>query len=307
MAEVMTVLGPVDDRDLGITLPHEHLLLDLFRVYQPHRELLMNDRELAAAELSRFADHGGGCLVEVTTPDLGRDPLGLAEISQAAGVHVVMGTGRYREPFYEPEIWQRSTAQLAHELISEISSGTADGVRPGIIGELGTDAGHLSPVEERCHRAAARAQLETGLALTTHSLAQPVGLAQIEIFVEEGVHPGRIVIGHCDTVRSPDYRYQLELLDRGAWVQLDTVRGVSEFETARQIRLLTALLAAGYTEQLLLSHDVASEKLLHAQGAHGYTYLLDEFRDRLRATGVSEEQLQLLMVDNPRRMLTGEL
>src|SRR4051812_47181188 len=123
MTDVMTVLGPVKAAELGITLPHEHLIIDLFKVFQPHRELLMNDGDLAAEELQLFADAGGGTVVELTTPDLGRDHHALVEISRRTGVNIVMCTGRYREPFYEPELWRMPTRQVADLFIREIEEG----------------------------------------------------------------------------------------------------------------------------------------------------------------------------------------
>jgi phosphotriesterase-related protein len=94
---VMTVRGPVEARDLGLTLAHEHLLLDRYRVTTLSDHLL-DDPALAARELARYRAAGGGALVDLTTEDTGRDPLALRRISDETGVHVVMGCGWYREP-----------------------------------------------------------------------------------------------------------------------------------------------------------------------------------------------------------------
>lgn len=303
MPSVMTVLGPVAADELGVTLPHEHLLIDLFKVFQPNRELLLNDPELAADELALFAAAGGGTIVDLTTQDLGRRPGDLVEISRRTGVNIVMCAGLYREPFYDRSIWTTTTRELAERFVAEIEHGV-DGVRPGIIGEIGTHEPHVSPAEERVHRAAARAHLATGLTINTHANASPVGLAQLDLFEEEGVDLRRVVISHCDTY--PFLDYHREILRRGAWVEYDTVRGLFEFETQRQLSQLTTLIEEGHLHRLLLSHDIASNRHYVAYGGNGYAYIPTAFAERMRAAGLSQEQVDTLLIENPRRMLTGE-
>jgi predicted metal-dependent phosphotriesterase family hydrolase len=303
MSKVMTVLGPVDAGDLGITLPHEHLLIDLFRLFQPHREFLVNDWELSAAELDLYGRAGGGTLVELTTPDIGRDPAGLVRIAERTGVKIVMGTGRYREPFYEPELARLSTQEFAQMLIDDIEHGV-DGVRPGIIGEIGTHEPWVAPAEERVFRAAARAHHSTGLSITLHANASGVGLAQLDVLVEEEVDARRVVVGHCDT--HPFSDYHREILRRGAWVEFDTIRGTFEFETQRQLRQLKLLVDEGFIDQLLLSQDLCINRHFTAYGAKGYAFLITEFAQRMRDAGLTQEQVDTLLIENPRRMLTGE-
>jgi len=300
---VVTVQGPVDADELGTTLPHEHLLIDLYRVFQPNREFLLNDVDLACHELQRFADAGGRTVVELTTPDMARDPAGLAEISRRTGVNIVMGTGRYREPFYEPDLWKMSTNDVRDLFVADIVDGSA-GVRPGIIGEIGTHQPWVSPVEERVFRAAGRAHLETGLTVTLHAVASTVGLAQLDLLLKEGVPPHRIVVGHCDTY--PFLDYHRALLAKGAWVEFDTIRGQSEFDTQQQLARLRALLDEGYTDRLLLSQDVCLTRHLSVYGGNGYSFVVTEFKQRMLDAGVSEEQAATLLVENPRRMLAGE-
>lgn len=299
-----TVLGPVAGVDLGMTLPHEHLVMDLFRGFQPHREFLLQDEALVVEELAAFTAAGGATLVEVTTPDLGRDLPALARIARASGLHVVAGTGRYREPFYEHDLARRSTRALAEELIAELEHGV-DGIRPGIIGEIGTHEAHISPAEERLHRAAARAANATGVAITTHSNASPVGLAQLDLLAEEGADLRRVAVGHCDTY--PDLDHHRAILARGAYVQYDTVRGTFEHETRRQLAMVGTLVAEGHADRLLLSQDMASNRLYTAYGGRGFGFLVGEFRERLvTEAGLAPEQVDVLTVHNPRRLLTGE-
>jgi phosphotriesterase-related protein len=301
--QVNTVLGSISPDDLGITLPHEHVFLDLYRVNR-FRERLLNDVELMTDEVARFKQAGGGAIVDVTTRDLGRRPSALREVSQRTGVHIVMATGRYREPWFEREIWTRTTADLARELIGEIENGV-DGIRPGIIGEIGADEYHISPAEERVHRAAARAHKATGLAITTHTIACPLGLTQLDIFEEEGVDLRRVIIGHCDSY--PFLDYHEAIAKRGAYVQFDLVRGLPgyEYETRRQVRLVCELVQRGYGRQLLLSHDICDLQKLAVNGGPGYAYIPSKFVQLLEGAGVAREQVNMILVANPRRVLSG--
>ncbi len=135
-----------------------------------------------------------------------------------------MGCGWYRTAYYPPEalIDRRSTDDLADELVREATDGVGEsGVRPGIIGEIGTDKPWVSPAEERVHRAAARASRRTGLAITTHAVLSDVGLAQLRIFEEEGADPTRVVIGHADSY--PVLDHYLAIIERGANLEFDFI------------------------------------------------------------------------------------
>ena len=306
MTHVNTVMGPVEGSQLGITLPHEHLSLDLFRAARSGGRPFEIPEDVMTEEVLLFKRAGGGTIVELTTPDLGRRPAYLREISSRTGVHIVMATGRYREPWYEKEIWERTTADIAAEFVREIEDGV-EGIRPGIIGEIGVHGYHVSPAEERVHRAASRAQKKTGLALATHALFRPLGLAQLDLFEEEGVDLRRVIVGHCETY--PYIEYHEAVMRRGAWVAFDQIRGRvagSELDIQMQTRLIPELIRRGFLRQLLLSHDVCDHARLRATGGPGFVYLLETFREVLEREGISREQLHTLFVENPRRALTGD-
>src|SRR2546426_3746489 len=178
MSHVQTVRGPVPSEEIGFTLPHEHTAIALWHV--PDRWdywELSADETVVEPELLAFRDEGGSCLVDLTLPGVGRDPARLARLAERTELHIVMGCGWYRGAYYPPEalIERRSVDDLADELVRECSEGVATtGIRPGIIGEIGTDKPWVSPAEERVHRAAARAARQTGLAITTHAVLSDV-------------------------------------------------------------------------------------------------------------------------------------
>jgi predicted metal-dependent phosphotriesterase family hydrolase len=306
---VMTVSGPIPPDRIGFTLPHEHTGIHLWHV--PDRWdywELTPDEEAIADELRDFRRRGGSTLVDLTLPGVGRDPERLRRLASRTHVQLVMGAGWYRQSYYPAEalIDRRSVDDLASELIAEFTDGVAgSGVRPGIIGEIGTDKPWVSGLEERVHRAAARAGRETGMAITTHGVMSPVGLAQLRIFEEEGMDPARVVIGHADSY--PVLDHYLAILDRGANLEFDFLghRFATE-ETAepRLVQLIVELLERGYASQVLLSQDVCHNSQLKANGGSGYTYLQQHFLPTLRTAAVGEGEIAQMTVDNPRRILT---
>jgi phosphotriesterase-related protein len=309
MPHVQTVLGPIDPGDLGVTLPHEHTQISLWHIEARWDYWqLTRDEPLILEELAAFRDAGGDGIVDLTMPGVGRDPAWLAGVARASGLNVVMGCGWYRGAYYPPEtlIDRRSVDDLADELVREASEGVGDtGIRPGIIGEIGTDKPWLSALEERVHRAAARAARQTGLALTTHSVLSPVGLAQLAIFEAEGADPSRVVIGHSDSY--PHLDHYLAIIERGASIEFDFL-GMSFTPAERHgegriVELLCELLSRGHVEHILLSQDVCHDSQLQRYGGNGYTYLASTFLPRLREAGVSDGEIETMTVANPRRLL----
>jgi predicted metal-dependent phosphotriesterase family hydrolase len=312
MAHVQTVLGPIEPEALGFTLPHEHTQITLWHIESRWDYWqLTRDEPVILAELARFRETGGTGLVDLTLPGVGRDPLWLAGVARASDLHVVMGCGWYRTAYYpaEARIDRRSTDDLADELVREATDGVGDSaIRPGIIGEIGTDKPWISPAEERVHRAAARASRRTGLAITTHAVLSGIGLAQLRIFEEEGVDPARVVIGHADSY--PVLDHYLAIIERGANIEFDflgmSFTPVEKLGEDRVIELLCDLLGRGHADRILLSQDVCHDSQLKRYGGNGYVYLVETFLPRLRAAGVSEAEIMTMTEANPRRILTIE-
>lgn len=310
MAHVQTVLGPIDPTDLGFTLPHEHTQIALWHIESRWDYWqLTRDRPVILDELARYVAAGGRSLVDLTLPGVGRDPVWLRGLAETSGLNLVMGCGWYRTAYYPREalIDRRSVDDLADELVAEIEVGVSDsGVRPGIIGEIGTDKPWLSPAEERVHRAAARAARRTGLAITTHAVLSDVGLAQLRIFEEEGVDPGRVVIGHADSY--PNLGHYLAIIERGASIEFDflgmSFSAVERLGEGRVVELLCELLSRGHAGRILLSQDVCHDSQLKRYEGNGYAYLAESFLPRLRAAGVSDPEIETMTVANPRRLLT---
>lgn len=316
---IQTVTGPVPVSSFGFILPHEHTGLDSSGHepdHAPHDHPwewwdVFNDEEVIAAELELFKKLGGTGLVDLTNTGLGRDPERIKRLSVRTSLPIVMGCGWYRGPINAPEsfIDRRTTRALADELTAEIRDGVGTtGIKPGVIGEIGTEAGWLNAQEERVFRAVARASRATGLAIMTHAAQTKVGVAQVDLLIEEGVDPGRVVIGHADSY--PYLEYQLALIGRGANIEFDLLGvkfgSVDEAIEPRIIGLLVSLVEAGHAKQVLLSQSVAMAMQLKAFGGTGYVYLQEVFLPRLKEAGIGDEAIHQMTVLNPRRVLALE-
>lgn len=334
----MTVNGPVPVDDLGITLFHEHLHMDASSLLAVHGYELADERpfdaeaaaearwnpgshpdnyrftedDLVAAEVERFRAAGGGTIVDQTPPALGRDPAALRSIAAASGIHVVMGTGHYLAPTHEAWIRQASDVELAHRLsISAREGDDETGIRPGIIGEIGTSI-PVHTEESRVLRAAASAALESGLSVSVH--LHPWGRTGgdvLDTLFESQLPPERVALGHLNTAWDDD-AYLLALADRGVSLVFDlfgfdhSLIGVGRWAPADLdvARTVAALFAAGHGSQVMISHDIGVRTRLVAYGSWGYAHVLRHVVPLLRELGLSEADVVRLLVANPSRLLT---
>jgi predicted metal-dependent phosphotriesterase family hydrolase len=298
---VMTVRGPIDPDKLGVTQTHEHLLCNMYWKTGTVDDLL-NDESLATDEIINFRTAGGTALVDPTNKGLGRDPAALKRISESTGVHVIMGSGWYRAPFYPDEIDRRSTNDLASEIISDLTHGVdGTGIKAGIIGEIGVNLDYLTAGEERVLRAAARAHKRTGVAITLHAEYCPVGLQQLDILEEEGVNLSRVIVGHADSYLRLDYHEAIAR--RGAYVEYDGVGRPHIYPDQSRVRALTQLVQLGHIDKVLLSTDRCRRSDLRLYGGEGYDHLLVNFIPMLKDAGISDEQIRMMLVENPKRIL----
>lgn len=307
-AHVMTVQGPVDPGDLGFTLMHEHLVTRFWHASHRYDLACMpEDRRYVLEELSRLARTGCRTLVDVTPVGINRDPEALREMAERTGIQVVMGCGWYRDSYFpaRAEIDRRSVDSLAEEMLAEIKEGVAgSGVRPGIVGEVGTEKDWMSPAEERVHRAAGRAAAAGGLALMTHSFASDIGLWQLRVLREEGVDPAKVVIGHADTYRLKPYH--MALLEEGANIEFDTLLWYRPELFDNALDLIRDYVHEGFLGQLLISMDTCKAEHLSFFGGAGMTAVHDRVIPGLLGRGLSEADISAIFVDNPRRILTVE-
>ena len=334
----MTVKGPVPVHELGPTYIHEHLYCDVRSILAVHRYPVVSDAALTIesaaearwnpggypdnyhqtdvplvlAELEPFKAAGGRTIVEQTPSHLSRNPDVLRYLSEESGINVVMGGGYYLAPTH-PGTSERSVESLAAEIIDEWRHGVAEiGVRPGIIGEVGT-GDPIHPEEERVLRSVAMAHLETDLPISIH--VHPwgfEGLKVLDILLSEGVDPGRVVLGHMNTAIS-DEAYQLGLLERGVNLSYDlmgfdhALLGVGRYPPSDPdvVGVLVRLAAHGHLDQLFVSQDMGGVKTrLLAYGGWGYAHILQHVIPLFRNSGWGDAEVERLLITNPARLLS---
>ncbi len=300
--EIITVNGLIPPEALGITQTHEHLWLNAYDHYKSYG-IVFEDLDTMVAEVGEYSRQGGRSIVEVTTEEIGRDPAMLREISRRTGVNVIMGSGWYREFGFPSKVQEKTSKELAEIIVEEIEVGVAGtGIRAGVIGELGTGTGHILPAEERVFRAAASAQQKTGVAITTHTTRWgTLALEQIELLADAGADLTKVIIGHLgDRI---GVRHLLPIAEKGVYVEVDNIGYLDYQPEWVRADNVAALVSEGFVKQILLSQDICMLSHLKYQGGPGYGYLLETFLPLLRQRGVSEENIHLMLVENPARAL----
>lgn len=306
MNTLRTVTGPLDPSTVtGPVLAHEHLVLDLRRDSDHEAVLDARRTEAVTAELTALREAFGlSLVVDQTCRGMGRDTDALARISAASQVAVVTSTGWYYEPFHPGEVNGTDVEKLTDTLVNDIEHGIGTtGIRPGLIGEVGSHGEHPSEPEQRVLTAAARAAVRTGLSVATHAQLGVGGPAQLDLLTAEGLAPHRVAIGHQDLLDDPAVHRHLAA--EGAYVAFDTVGKNSYQSDATRLRLLLALIEAGHADRVLLSCDISRHAYLTGEGGTGYGHLLRTFVPQVKAAGVDADVIDLITRRNALRFLTG--
>jgi phosphotriesterase-related protein len=312
LSSVETVLGPLDSSALGFTLSHEHVLVTMGEDNHHYPWLFDWERTRAntARELSEAKAGGVDTIIDLTTPDLGRDVEFVRDVAKASGMNVVVATGIWRD--VPRSFWERSIDRIADIFVREIEVGIGEtGIKAGVI-KVANDAEGVTPEAERVLRGAARALKRTGCPISTHQWApEEVGRRQLEIFGDEGAPLDRICIGHsADTT---DVTYLESLLESGVYLSMDRYPG-AEGRPGWEERNATvhALIDRGWAHRLMLGHDYApapvSARHQHDGGEPEmtrYLFVSTVALPALLEDGVSPATIDLMMREVPRRFLTG--
>lgn len=299
---VMTARGPIAPADLGLTLPHEHIIAKPRDVGGDDPDLLLDDTAAALAEVERFREAGGGAILDATPRDYGRDAAAMASLATRTRIHLIVVTGRHKHRHAAHLVSGRSVDELAEEFVRELTEGIdGTGVRAGAI-KVGTSRDEITPVEATVLRAAARAHLETGAPITTHTERGTMALEQVALLRAEGVDPRRVIVGHLDF--RLDEPYLRSVLETGATIGFDQFGKVKYGPDEARARMVKRLVDAGHGDQILLSGDLARKSYLVAYGGTpGYAGLLTQVKALLAGAGLDEECIRRLLVDNPARAL----
>ncbi len=339
---VQTVLGNIDPEELGKTLMHEHLLIDEARTFfqlpdEPSKRklalapmsvdnigwvqfnqvsnrdsLLLDDEDMMVEEALRFKHAGGDTIVDVTTVGLSRDPNGLKRISMRTGLNIVSGAGYYVSIAHPPEVASKSVDDIKREITRDVKQGIpSSNVRAGIIGEIGT-TWPWGANEEKVLRAAGRAQTETGAPLMVHPGRYPdhPGII-LDILEEEHVDMKRTIIAHIERTIGDVAGFK-RVMDRGATIEFDLFGQwwyLADLtfpfpNDSHRVHIIKQLVEAGYTDRILMSHDIDTKLHLYRSGNHGYGHILENVVPYMLRNGVSPGTVEQILVENPKRLLT---
>lgn len=300
---IRTVTGDIAPEELGVCLPHEHLLGQPPAVYTSP-DLTLDSEAAAALELNWFRQAGGQSIVDMSTPDYGRNPAGLRRLSEINGVYVIGATGYNKEKFSAAFLQEKSVEQLAKAFVQDVCEGM-DGsdIRAGLI-KASSTLNEISPLAEKMFRAAAIAHHETGAPVSTHTEAGTMALEQVMLLKELKVPADKIIIGHTD--RRLDWELHQRLAEEGVYLGYDQISKEKYYPDSKRIEFILRLIDAGYGDQILLSGDMARRSYwpsYNTGGGPGFTYILWRFVPWLIESGMERIFAQKLLVENPARAL----
>lgn len=338
---VETVTGPVPASDLGVTLVHEHLIVDLRCYWSPEDDpgiafepltvdslgrfraspfaardnLRIDDPRTLVEEINRFANAGGGTIVDVTPPGIGRDPRALEWLAVQTGINVIAGCGYYIRESHPPGMTARSREELADEMVRDLTVGIdRTSIRAGVIGEIGVATSPMDPTERLVLEAAAAAQAQTEAGIVVHSAPGPESPFEVaEVLESAGADMTRVVHSHVDERFRGDVTLYQQLAAFGSNLAFDTF-GRELYYAARQkqhptdaerIDALLDVLEAGLIDNVLLAQDICLKHELATHGGHGYDHVLRAIVPRLVDRGVSESEMDQMLRKNPARILGG--
>lgn len=319
MSSVETVLGPLSPDALGETLMHEHVFVLDHEIEHNYPGRWDEEERMADAlvKLRDLRSRGVSTIVDLTVLGLGRNIERVLEVARQVDVQIVAATGLYTYDdvpmffrFRGPGKLIDGPELLTEFFVRDITEGIADtGVRAGIL-KCATDRPGLTEGVERVLRSVARAHLETGVPISTHTHALTErGLDQQRVLREEGVDLGRVVIGHSGDTTDLDYLRRL--MDAGSYIGMDRFGLDLMLPFEDRVATVVSLCEQGYAERMVLSHDascfthnfeVTAKKELLPNWR--FTHLHDEVLPALRGRGVTEEQIHRMLVTNPRDVLT---
>jgi phosphotriesterase-related protein len=316
---IQTVLGPIKEKDLGVCLPHEHIWCDqnlgprldlLGATCDPAGFMKLDNFDRVVGELKAYKAAGGGAMIEVTCQGWGRDLDMLARLSYESEVHIISTSGYYIEPHMPWHINEWSVEKIADHITREITEGVGPDKRRCGLFKSAIHRARVEGPELKALKAIAIAQKRTGAAITSHTtgarrMEVPGGVAgvhQTEILAAEGVDLRRFIVGHVD--ERPDIDVLSKLADKGSFIQFDVIGKEHYLFDETRAELVHALIGRGYVNQLMISHDRNRDHEMRYSGSTGYCHIFETFLPRLRKLGVTEDQINTIMVKNPARALS---
>ncbi len=317
MAKVQTAKGETDVADLGPTLMHEHVFIR-WEEMQVNYDMGWNEEDQVAAAIVRLSElwtRGIRSIVDLTVLGLGRNVRRIARIAAQIDLNIIVATGLYTFgdiPFYfrnrGPGTPLGGPDPMAEMFVGDIMEGIpGTKVKAGML-KCATDAEGITPGVERVLRAVAEAHRITGVPISTHTHAPSRrGLDQQKIFVDEGIDLNRVVIGHSGDTTDLDYLE--ELVGAGSYLGMDRFGAHGLLPFLDRVRVVADMCRLGHSGHMVLSHDACCRNdsrcdpvVAQMMPPRTYTHISDEVLPALLAAGVSQAQIDQMLIDNPRRI-----
>ena len=307
MTSIETVHGPVAGSELGIVDYHEHVYVTPPSWLHRHDpDFALDSVERSAEEVTRWAAAGGRTLLELTAVDFGRDIRRIREVADLVGnVHVVATAG-YNRPWYMGR-WLHAVAEddMVRDTVRDLTVGI-DGtdVKAGLI-KAGSEYNNFGEGARKLFRVAARAYAETGAPIVTHTTGGTMGFEQAAFLIEHGVPAERIALSHMD--RNVDPGYHVSVAGTGVYLGYDCFGKAKYGPDSALVALLRAMFDAGFGTSVLIGNDLGRPSYWRAYGGGpGLDYVLTSFVPRLLEEGFSQDEVDTLLIHNPRRFLAHE-
>lgn len=281
-----------------ITYAHEHITIDLSGV-KKETDCQLDDMNATVSELIELKQLGVNTIIDVTNRGMGRNVIYANEVARKTGLKICLSTGYYKDSFFPQEVYELSYQELARIMINEIIIGI-DGseFKAGVIGEIGTGS-EFTPLEMKVFAAAGAAHYETGAPIITHTTLGQLGLKQVKVLQKAGVCLEKVSISHVDL--SGDIDYIMRLIDSGVYVAFDTIGKLKYQADTLRAEMLKKLCERGLSERIMLSMDITRKSHLKAYGGLGYSYLLTHFVPLLLNYGVKEQDVENMLIYNPKQ------
>ncbi len=300
---IRTVKGDIKKEELGVTMAHEHFIVDLDRVRKDGVSKIETVDEVVP-EIKKMMELGVESAFEVTTNDMGRDPLKLKEISDITGLNIVCSTGFYLSEYHPETLDVLTKEEIAQIYIDDLTIGIKNtGIKAGLIGEIASSKTSFVKNEKKILEAAAIASLKTGSAVSTHT-GKFTSKETIDILIEGGVDPDKIIIGHQDLIDDTDYH--LSLLERGVNIAFDTCGKSAYIKHEVRASNIMKLIEKGYGDHIVLSNDISRRTYFTSFGQNGYLSVMKIVVPLLKEYGIKDVDLHKLLVDNPARIVDND-
>jgi phosphotriesterase-related protein len=274
----------------------------------------------AIGKLNAVYAKGIHTIVDPTVWGLGRYIPRIQRIAAETPVNIVVATGLYVYEEMPHQYANRGPGlpidipePMVTDFSRDITQGIADtGVKAAFL-KCALETPEPSPGVERIARAIARTHVETGVPITVHTSGpHQTGRIALRIFRKEGVDLSKVVIGHAGD--SNDLDYLTELADAGVMLGMDRF-GLDIYNpTAERVKTIAALASRGYAASMVLAQDancfidwfggLHDEVRAAALPNWHYEHITDDVLPALLASGVTQAQIDTMMVENPVRYFT---